>query len=577
METQERKKTLQDRIHAAQAAAQQEAQKRLSRASRTNPLSLTRAAQTIFRQAPRFTAAIQSLFLKSEDNAQVVITWDYLLAALLFAVIFAIRATNWDFNTLHLDEAIYATVGEDVLSGVYQQGALQWMFGSYLYPAAAALANNLAGLAGLRILSAALSTAAAVFVYLTALRLFNSHAALWALFIFGLTGISINLGQLAVYDMLGVALLALTLYCLVLAVQKPESETPYFEWAGVAFSLSVLAKYIGILLLPALILVVMALHLVYGGRLWAIFAGIPWLSFAAPILIILGIYTALHVDDLQIVLSGQFANQPENRLTIIGSVLEQIGVPLVFALLGTAFGIRRVFAVPNARRRKLVILVLVPVLFAAVLALPLYHVVTANIRSLWKHNVYALVLLAPLAGYGLAAVLQSLRSFVGSHNRLLKVGGAVLTAAAIFWFLTSAVRQNANFRHSWPNSHDVIAYLRLQTITPETRILSSSYAVYEYYFDFGTQDRATWGSVWYTEYGELSGREAIQRAISECAYNVAVIDNYYAPELAYELERQLQQAGYAVSFSDMEQLADGSGIITNVYTLPDGECQSANQ
>ncbi len=568
LDTPQRKKTLQDRI-----AAQVE----LQNASQSHRLmDLTTSVRTFFDNYPRFTAAIQSLFAKPERDTQILITGEHLLGVLLLGVIFFVRVTHLAFNTLHLDEAIYATVGEDTLSGVFQQGASGWMFGSYLYPITAALMDQIAGEIGLRFLSAALSTVAAIFVYLIALRLFDRQSALWTLFVFGLAGISINLGQHAVYDALGVPLLALTLYCLICAIQEPRQQQNYLEWAGVSFSLTVLAKYIGILTLPALLLIAFWFHLYYGRRLLAFFSQIPWQAFIIPDLLILGIYGAFYFDELREVLTGQFASQPEDRAVIVLAIVQQIGVPIFLAVIGAFFAVRKGVMNPGKRHPKLflLLLALTPLLLASLLAMPLYHLITANIRSLWKHNVYTLVFLAPLSGYGLTRLIQYLRSLAGDRSVLLRGLGAVLTAITLFWFVIDSFRQNTEFHHSWPNNQRVMGYMRSQNLTPQTSVLSSSYAIYEYYFDFGVDDRQTWSNVWYTEYGNLSGTEAIQQAIQECAFDIAILDTYYAPDFSYTLAIQLQQAGYAIVLSEVDTLANGSEVMTNVYVLPEGECRS---
>ncbi len=538
--------------------------------------TLMTSARTILRNHAGFTAAIQSLFAKPEQDTQILITGEHLLGVLLVGIVFFIRVTNLTFNTLHLDEAIYVTVGEDALSGVFQQGASSWMFGSYLYPITATLIDQIVGEPGIRILSAVLITIAAYFVYLITSHLFDRQSALWALFVFGLAGVSINLGQHGVYDAMGVPLLAITLYCLIRAVQETHQPRMYLEWAGVSFSLSVLAKYIGILMLPALLGVMFALHLYYGRKLLGFFSHIPWQSFFIPVLLILGIYAAFYFDELREVFTGQFASQPEDRLAIIVEIVPQIGVPISLAVIGVFFGFRNYAARPGHKHPKLslVLLALFPLLLASFLAMPLYHLFTGNIRSLWKHDVYTLGFLAPLAGYGLTRFIQYLRSLAGERGIILRGLGAVLTALMLFWFVLDSIRQNSAFHHSWPNNQRVIEYMREQNLTSQTRVLSSSYAIYEYYFDFGVDDRQTWSNVWYTEYGNLSGTEAIQQAIQECAFDIAILDTYYAPELSYSLAVQLQEAGYAIVLSELGTLADGSEAMTNVYVLPEGECRT---
>src|SRR5258706_15739508 len=123
-------------------------------------------------------------------------------------LIFLVRVTNIQYNTLFVDEAIYSNLGEETLQGVFIQAGTGWIFGSYLYPSTAAIANKLGGVVGFRLYSAVLVTIAAWFVYLAARQVFDRQAALWTLLLFGLTGVSISLGQFAVIDVMCVPLLA---------------------------------------------------------------------------------------------------------------------------------------------------------------------------------------------------------------------------------------------------------------------------------------------------------------------------------------------------------------------------------
>jgi hypothetical protein len=513
-------------------------------------------------QREGFTAAIQNMFAEATHEKQLNITLEHLMLALMLALIFAIRITNLSFNTLHLDEAIYVSVGRDALAGSYTQGASGWMFGSYLYPVLAAFTYNLGGVVALRALSAVFMTIASVFVFLTARSLFDERVGLWALLIFGLSGISINLGQHAVYDVVGVAFLAIALYCAVRAAQNPNENL--LAWAGIALSVSILGKYIGLLALPGIFMVMVLVHL-WQGRGVLSFARIPWLALIIPMLLILGIYAALYHQDLGAVFSGQYASQQENRASIFNQIVSEIGLVTLFAMLGILMlAGRAARQLPTKPGVAWLLRLALPALAVTILALPLYHFVTANVRSLWKHDVYALIFLAPFAAYGINALFQMFSGLPG--GRALRWVSAAITAAGVFWFVTNAIQQNATFHSSWPNTTKVVDYLRTQHLAPNSHILSPSYSIYEDVFAFGTHNtRSAWSNVWYEEYQGLTGTDAVTKAIQDCYYDVAVMDNYYAPEWAGTLEVLLQNAGYAVAYSTVEQLSTGAYIVTNVY------------
>jgi 4-amino-4-deoxy-L-arabinose transferase-like glycosyltransferase len=438
--------------------------------------------------------------------------------------------------------------------------------------------EQVGGVLGLRVLSAVLMTIAAGFVYQAARRLFDGETALWTLLLFGFSGISISLGQQAVLDALGVPLLAMTLYWIVLALRSEGRQKLYLTLAGFTFSLSVLVKYIALLTLPALVVLIVVLHLYQGRSILSLLTRLPWLSFFVPMVIVLGIYGAFYFNDLLAVMSGQFASQTENRWVILLQMMQDIGLHIALALMGMVLlSWRAVERLGQQRRGVLVILLpLLALLVASVLILPLYHLISSNERSMWKHNVYTLVFITPLAGYTLARAIQFGRS-LGSRKRVpLRLISAVATVVALIWFIASALEQNSAIQRSWPNNADEIAFLQTQNLTPNSRILSPSYAIYEYYFDTGVDDRTMWNNVWYTEYGASTGTQAIRQSIQECAYDLIVLDNYYAPEWAGTLEPLVQESGYAIIHSTMEHISSGDTIITNIYKLPEGSvCRGA--
>jgi len=512
-------------------------------------------------------ATMLNVFMQPEQHSQVLITAEHGLFVLLLSLILFVRLANLTFNTLYLDEAIYSTVGEEALHGVFDQGATRWMFGSYLYPAMATVANQVGGVVGLRALSAILITLAAVFVYLTARKMFGGRAALFALFIFGLTGVSINLGQHAVYDALGVPLAAASLYCVVSAVLNPEHQRRYLLWAGITFSVGVLAKYIGLLTLPTLIVVMLALHLSQGRGLFSFITRVSWASFFIPIVIILGIYAAFYRTDLPLVFTGQFASQADSRGAILLVIVQDIGIPILLALIAIPIIAQEAYNQLRSEHPVVfgVLAIMLPVLVVAVLILPIYHFATANIRSMWKHEVYALVFIAPLAGYGIAKPIEALRSIGGRLAFPVRLISAAVTIVGIFWFVSYAFTQNGAFHSSWPNAQSSIDFLRSQHIGPQSRVLSSSYAIYDYYFNFGVHDQQVWNNVWYVTYKGLTGPEAARKAIQDCAFDVIVLDNYYAPDLVQTLEPVVVQSGYVLKFNtDKPRIRTITG--TRAYT-----------
>ncbi len=507
---------------------------------------------------------------RSDHDSRLRLKIESGLLLFLLGLIFYIRIANINYNTLFVDEAIYATIGEEAISGVITQDATTWMYGSYLYPSMAAIASHFGGVIGLRALSAVLSTVAAVFVFLTTVRLFGQQAALWAMLVFGLTGGSISLGQLAVYDTLAAPLLAVALYCLVTAALKTDTRESYYLIAAAAsFSLSVLSKYIVMLYLPALILVALALYTFQGRSFRPLIT--KFLSLTA---VILGAYAWYYLSDLIALFTysgGVYSFQSGTRWVIARVIWEEMGTALLMALAGTFLLSRMPFDCLRFRDRSAMLLaaILVPFLILSLLAAPIYHLLNENIGSLWKHLVYSVIFLSPLAGRGFTFVIWKARALLGRWAIYYRVLGAAITVVGLAWFIDHSLDQNWWIQHSWPNVTNVVEYMRSQGVTEQARVLADGAQIYEYYFDFGVYDRDTWHNTWYLDYKGLQGVQAMIAAIRDHAFDFVVLDGYYNPGVTQDLETALIAAGYNQGYEESQKLGSGENIHLQVYVAPE--------
>ena len=487
----------------------------------------------------------------------------------LIGVVIFVRFTDLYENTLFVDEAIYATVGEEVLAGVFGQAATAWMFGSYLYPVLAATASYFGGVVGLRALSTILSTITTTFVFLTALRLFDRQSALWAMLVFGLTGISISLGQIAVIDTLSVTFLVITVYLLIsTSLNATLNQNRYLLAAAVTFSLSVLSKYIALFYLPALILLVFIPYISQRRPVRPLFT--TFLAFSA---LILGAYILYYRQDLMdmLGLSRVYSFQPSNRWVIAKLIWEEVGIVIIVAFAGMLLLSKASIGSPGYRTGWVIFLaaILIPFLTLALLAVPVYHLVQENIRSLWKHLVYSLIFLSPLAGYGLASIVRYYRSYRGRWATYYRAVGTVITIACLIWFVEYSLDRNWGLRHSWPNVSGVIEYLESEGLTKDSHVLAEGAQIYEYYFDFGVNDRDTWDNTWYLEYEGQQGAAAMTAAITNHKFDFVVLDGYHNPGITPDLETASIMAGYTLGYEESQKLSAGENIYLRVYVLPE--------
>jgi len=504
--------------------------------------------------------------IPQDQGIKLRISLHTVLFLFLLLIIFAIRITNLNYNTLFIDEAIYATVGKNVLSNVLSQNATSWMYGSYLYPIIAATASYLTGaVSGLRGLSAILSTIAAIFVYLVTVRLFDKPSALWAMLIFGLTAISIDIGQYAVYDVPAVSLLAIALYCLIRATPvSGVKESIYLLTAALSFILATLSKYFVGLYLPTLVLIGLAYHLFRRKPVYPLVT-----KFIGPIGLSLGLYIYFYRHDLLILFSGEFGVQSGARWMIFQDIWSELGVVSVGAVVGAYFFLSKsVFRSGSRSKRELGLWVLLILCLAICLfAAPLYHLVTANLHAAWKHTIYSLIFLSPLAGHGCAAVIAQVRLYQGRWAIPCRVVGAAVTALGLIWFVNYSLDRNWGFQNNWPNVSGVIAYLRTQGLTNEDLVLAEGAHIYEYYFDFGPAHRSVWQDTWYMEYNGRQGPEAMAAAIMDRWFDFVVLDDYYTPGMRQTLEPALSEAGYIVGYEETQSLGTGQNILIRVYVL----------
>jgi 4-amino-4-deoxy-L-arabinose transferase-like glycosyltransferase len=501
----------------------------------------------------------QNLNVQARDkrDLRVRLSIESVLFFFLLTLIFIIRITNIRYNTLFVDEAIYATVGKNFLSGV-SQNATTWMYGSYLYPFISAITNYFTGVIGVRLLSALMTSLAAVIVFQVTGRLFNSAAGLWAMLLFGLAPISINIGQYAVYDAPVVPLLALTGYFLIRAVEaQGRAEYGHLFIAAVCFSIATLSKYFALLYFPSLIIFGVLLYRLRGRRSWPL-----WAVFVGASGLLLGIYAAFYRRDLLQLLAGNYGVISGQRWTIFKDIWAEMAVMSLLALVG-AYWLWRTWSrrpVQHKGRWAALITILVLSFFAA----PLYHLIVVNLHSAWKHTVYSLIFLAPLAGYGVASTIESLRQSQ-RRPRWQQLLGLAVTIGLCVWFLNRSLNRNWGFQHSWPNVEHEVAFLRAQGVNPEHHLLVEGGQIYEYYFDFGAANHSMWQDTWFMQYGNLQGTAAMEAAIRDRWFDFVVLDDYYTPGIRQQLEPVLLSNGYSIGFEESEPLGSGDRILSRIY------------
>jgi hypothetical protein len=416
-------------------------------------------------------------------------------------------------------------------------------------------------------LSALLGTFTVLVVFFMTVRLFDEWAALWAALMFGLSTSSLNLSQLAVYDALSMPLLALGSYFIITAsFHDGDRVTLRLVIAAAIISLSIFTKYIALLYLPALFLGGLTLYLYRKQPVRPLFT-----VFVYTISLMLLSYYTLYQDALLQVFtgSGHLLFTAGTRSEIINTIVLQAGPLLALTLLGAL-----VVAVSVVRsdhlswlRRGAVLLVGLLFLVATFFT-PLYHIITENVQSFWKHLLYTLLFLVPLAGYGVAEGIGRLRRVNTTWSRGLRLAGVLITVPLIGFVGDRTLQQGWGFQQSWPDLTAGVEFLHDQPLTHDTRILAEQSAVYEYYLDFGAHDNEVWSTTFDFTYGSLEGVDAMSRALYHQYFDYVILDDYYTAATNRLLERLLLAYGYELVYADVSQhLSTGQVVTVRAYRL----------
>ena len=514
------------------------------------------------------TTSSQEDWHLGESATGIRIHFGYGIFLVLLIAIFSVRFVGSSINTIFYDEAVNITLGWEAVSGDFTQDATSWIFGSYLYPMIAGTIHHFAGDFGIRLLTVALNTIAVVLIFFLTLNLFDHRSALLAMLLFGLSGANISLGQLAVYDSLGLPLMATAFYCVIQGgLVEPKKTNRYLSIAGIALGFSILAKYVGLLFLPALFWIAIV-HFLWRGRSLK-----PVLLIFFPVtILILGSYFLWNQEDLVSlwVQRNMLLFYPEEKWTILRSYMAHAGVPLFFAFLG-------VLLLPTFQNldlpvvsRKFKGFFLIFLGLSALVAV--YQIFTENIQSLWKHAAYSSIFFAPFAGFGVSRLMAKGRHIFGQGNgdipyRLLY---SFLSIVCVVWYINYGLAQNWGLLHSWPNLSGANTYLQSQSLSLESRILAEESAVYEYYNDFGAYDRDVWSNTFYMEYREFKGVDAMIAGIRDHYFDIVILDDYYTPETNQHIREALAEYNYKRVYRDPapQYLSTGQIITVSVYKSP---------
>lgn len=380
------------------------------------------------------------------------------LLLLILLVSFCIRVINLNYNSPFLDEAIYQTLGKQVLAWQWQvEDPYAWVGGNPLfYPTLSAIFSFFGGIVGSRFLSVVLGTFSIYLMYLFAKKLHfsknkktNEIIGLLSSAFLGVLAMPIFLSRWAIYDMLSFTLF---LYGLVLLQRAIHfNKTGLWEREGkflpvaFVFFLSFLAKYITLILFPIVIL--WAIYLCKQRSIETFSVSIRY--FVIPLILALSIYFFQNMTDLIHFQSEQVSTTAYSMEQIFRQYLAYALPGLVIALGGLVLLLlKKQFLTPMF-------------LFIAAAVVPVVHIITNNYASVHQHAYLSLIFFLPLGAYFFSKVIEKQKLF----GSLI----SVCFITFIFFYSQSQVRQLENM---WTNTNDVMTFLKENTSSHE-RLLST--------------------------------------------------------------------------------------------------------
>ncbi len=442
-------------------------------------------------------------------------------------------------NTAFSDEALYLWAGRLELAHL-TSGAPVPPFPTYfsgspeLYPPIGAIAADLGGLAGARLLSLAFMLATTVLLHGTAARLFDRRSALLASGLFaGLAGTQF-LGALATYDAMALCLLALATWLGVLAAHRVGRPAVRLALAAAAvLALANATKYASGLYDPVVICVVVLAAWHRRGRAAAAAIGAllaASLAVALSAALLLGGRQYLRGLLVTTVERHQGTYPAEALLILSGKWLWAVAL---LAVMGVFAAI--------AARQGLLRIALVAVLFLALLAAPAEQAHIHTYTSLFKHDDYGAWFGSAAAGYALAA----LSGLVPAAKAVtaFRVGMAAAALIALSGIPVAAAQ------YSWPDSTRLMAAARPVIAANPGPILADDGGDLLHFYLAGEVSHLHVTGPWFISYPvpgtgrRLRGAAGYAAAIRDCYFSVVVLEFVDSLATDEQIERDLATSG----------------------------------
>jgi hypothetical protein len=405
----------------------------------------------------------------------------------------------WDplYSTAYMDESVYVVYGRMFLSRVFESPLdtpLHHSFGWYLWPAMAAIADRVGGLAGVRELAALMGLLCVVSMYYFARKLYSPEVGVASAAIYALLAPAVYASRIATRDAGALGFFALGMWLYALAWEKRKTA----PWLGsaAAFFAAFLCKYLVAVFFPALVLI-------------AIFRRRESiLRFAAPLTAASAIYLAVYFEQLRyLVKYGMGYSSLLAKHEVLDIYLWRRADFWLIAGL-SLFGFLW-------KKKKL----LGGALWLGATLLLGFQAIVRSDYDYWKHAAYALFFLTPLAAAGTFEIVRRVHGKRGALGRVAWTAVVTVAIAVTCGWLGDSWHMDRFL--FWPNVDPALAWLDSKMVNNERVLVDDS--VFRYYLH-PTLRQWQIGDPFFFHYGDKRGIPAYQSAVHEGAFEYIILD-----------------------------------------------------
>ncbi len=433
-------------------------------------------------------------------------------APFLLPVFFVFYFLSARQTPLFVDEASYILGGWALLRGELIRSYFEWMYGAPIfYPLIAGSLESIFDLWGPRIFNLLCSLGALLCVAKIAARRFGRTNEILTLWFLGLAPGMWYIARFATYDAPSLLFIAAAWWLL-------ESERKTFL-AGLFCLAAILCKYVSLIaLLPVFCIV-----LNRGKR--------DVFSFFLPLGIVLLLYVALFFPELAVLVQSNAGIEIEERFQIFNTTSRYLWFPILCAVIG---------AWSQSRRRASLLFV------CSALALPGYHVLSANAHALEKHTAYAMLFLSPFAAEGIRQIFSWIRSarIPTFHKYYAQLGALVML---LIWSGTCALFMKLSLR-AWPDLAGTARIFAAEIIPP---VLAEGGLIHEYIFAKAGRGLIPVETTWAVESKDTESR------IRQREFARIFLSGFYTGKVSRRLFEAAKESGYAVEATFVHVLTTG--------------------